>query len=312
MLTGAGLLEVVRAGALTTVQDEGRPGLAHLAVPPSGAADRRSHRLANRLVGNPEGAATLETTVDGVSLRCDVDRHVAVTGAVAPITLDGREVGWCLPVLLRAGQLLDVGTAAAGVRCYVAVAGGIAVGQVLGSRSTDLLSGLGPPPLSAGDRLPLGATSGAPAPMDAAPYAAPAGALRIELVLGPRDDWLGRQAVELLGSALWRVSPASNRIAVRLEGPPLDLTTSAQLPSEGMVTGAVQFPPGGHPLVFLADHPTTGGYPVVAVAGFEGICQLAQARPGTPISFGLHLPSWGVPSRGAEGGGVPSRGAEGG
>ncbi|WP_235854148.1 hypothetical protein [Nonomuraea aridisoli] len=150
------MIEVVRAGALTTVQDLGRHGLAHLGVPRSGALDEPAHRLANRLVGNLESAATLETTLTGTAVRLHAAATVAVTGAPAPVRIDGRPAAWGAPVHVPAGAVLDVGTATHGLRSYVAFSGGIEVSPVLGSRSTDLLSGLGPSPLSNGDRLPLG------------------------------------------------------------------------------------------------------------------------------------------------------------
>lgn len=150
-------LSVVRAGALTTVQDQGRPGHAHLGVPRSGALDEPAAALANRLVGNPCEAAVLETTLNGCALRPRSAVTVAVAGAPCPVTVDGRPAAWGAPVRVPAGALLDVGHARAGLRGYVAVSGGVAVDPVLGSRSTDLLSGLGPPPLSDGMVLPWAA-----------------------------------------------------------------------------------------------------------------------------------------------------------
>ncbi|MEV8070600.1 allophanate hydrolase subunit 2 family protein, partial [Streptomyces sp. NPDC085995] len=149
-------LVVVRAGALTTVQDEGRPGHAHLGVPRSGALDAPAAALANRLAGNPRGAAVLETTLDGCALRPRSAVTVAVTGAPCPVRLDGRPAAWGAPVRVPAGAVLEVGAAVRGIRAYVAVSGGVAVEPVLGSRSTDLLSGLGPAPLTDGTVLPLG------------------------------------------------------------------------------------------------------------------------------------------------------------
>lgn len=149
-------LAVVRAGALTTVQDLGRPGYAHLGVPRSGALDAPAAALVNRLVGNPPEAAVLETTLNGCALRPRCPVTVAVGGAPCPVTVDGRPVAWGAPVRVPAGALLDIGAALSGVRTYVAVSGGVAVEPVLGSRSTDLLSGLGPPPLTDGAVLPWG------------------------------------------------------------------------------------------------------------------------------------------------------------
>jgi len=278
-------LAVVRAGALTTVQDLGRPGYAHLGVPRSGALDAPAAALVNRLVGNPPEAAVLETTLNGCALRPRCPVTVAVGGAPCPVTVDGRPVAWGAPVRVPAGALLDVGTALSGVRGYVAVSGGVAVEPVLGSRSTDLLSGLGPPPLTDGAVLPLGNVIGVPARVDAVPQPAPPAALVLRVTVGPRDDWFTPTALRTFTTSTYRVSSASNRIGLRTEGPSLERAFSGELPSEGMVLGAVQVPPDGSPVVFLADHPTTGGYPVIAVVRTADLPAAAQATPGTPVRF---------------------------
>ncbi|MEB3966235.1 allophanate hydrolase subunit 2 family protein, partial [Streptomyces kunmingensis] len=156
-------LQVTRPGALTTIQDAGRTGHAHLGVPRSGALDAPAMDLANRLVGNPQGTAVLETTLTGCALRPDTDVTLIVGGAPCPVTVDGRPAPWGTPVHVRAGATLDAGPATSGIRSYVAVAGGLAVPPVLGSRSTDLLSGLGPAPLAQGDLIPVGRAAEAPA-----------------------------------------------------------------------------------------------------------------------------------------------------
>ncbi|MBV6700387.1 biotin-dependent carboxyltransferase family protein [Kitasatospora aureofaciens] len=276
---------VVRPGLLTTVQDLGRPGHAHLGVPRSGALDQPAHRLANRLVGNPAGAAALETTVLGCAVRVHRPVTVAVTGAPCTLRVDGRPAAWAAPVRLPAGALLDVGPATRGVRSYVAFAGGIATDPVLGSRSTDLLSGLGPAPLAAGDTLPLGEPLRPAAGADVVPCTAPPAEVVLPLVLGPRDDWFTARALATLARSRYHVSATSNRIGLRLDGPPLERASEGELPSEGMVLGAVQVPPSGHPVVFLADHPTTGGYPVIGVIPATALPAAAQAAPGTPVRF---------------------------
>ncbi|MER5397239.1 biotin-dependent carboxyltransferase family protein [Streptomyces sp. NPDC002599] len=278
-------LAVVRAGALTTVQDQGRPGHAHLGVPRSGALDAPAAALANRLVANPAEAAVLETTVDGCALRPRSTVTVAVTGAPCPVRVDGRPVAWGAPVRVPAGALLDVGPARAGLRSYVAVSGGVAVDPVLGSRSTDLLSGLGPPPLTDGAVLPLGSPGTLHARVDVVPHRAPPAELVLRVTLGPRDGWFTGPALRTLTTRVYRVSSASNRIGLRTEGPSLERAVSGELPSEGLVLGAVQVPPDGRPVVFLADHPTTGGYPVVAVVRSADLPAAAQAVPGTPVRF---------------------------
>lgn len=278
---------VVRAGALTTVQDLGRAGYAHLGVPRSGALDLPAHRLANRLVGNGEGAATLETTVSGCTLRAARPLLAAVTGAACAVRVDGRPVAWGAPVRVPGGALLEVGAAAVGLRSYVAVAGGFAVEPVLGSRATDLLSGLGPAPLADGDELPVGAGRGAAAAVDVLPYASAGGELVLPFLPGPRDDWFEPGAPAALVTGEYAVSPASNRIGLRTDGPALRRAAGreGELPSEPMVPGAVQVPPDGRPVVFLADHPTTGGYPVIGVVPEESLPAAAQSAPGTRIRF---------------------------
>ncbi|WP_418955920.1 biotin-dependent carboxyltransferase family protein [Streptomyces tritici] len=277
---------VVRAGALTTVQDQGRPGHAHLGVPRSGALDRAAARLVNRLAGNPETAAVLETTVSGCAVRPRGDVTVAVGGAPCPVTVDGRPAAWGAAVRVPAGAVLDVGAAVRGLRSYVAFGGGIAVEPVLGSRSADLLSGLGPAPLADGAVLPLGAAPAVPGPaVDAAPWPGPPEVLVLRVRRGPRDGWFTPGALRALGTAEYRVAAASNRIGLRTEGPALERAVPGELPSEGMVLGAVQVPPDGRPVVFLADHPTTGGYPVVGVVREDDLAAAAQARPGTPVRF---------------------------
>ncbi|HLH47342.1 MAG TPA: biotin-dependent carboxyltransferase family protein [Acidimicrobiales bacterium] len=279
-------LEIIATGPLTTVQDRGRAGHAHEGVPPSGAADRPAHALGNRLVGNLPGAAALEVTLGGLRVRLGgrTTRAVALTGAPASLTVAGRAAPLLAPVLVRPGDTVEVGVAASGLRSYLAVAGGIDVAAELGSRSTDVLSGLGPPPVAAGDALPLGAPVEAPA-VDAAP--APPLPSPVGVLPGPRDDWLAGEGWEALTGAAWTVTAASNRVGVRLSGPPLRLRRSAPLAPEGIVTGAVQLPPGGQPIVFLADHPVTGGYPVVAVVDEAAVPALAQARPGDTLRFAL-------------------------
>ena len=270
------MITVVRAGSLTTVQDRGRPGFAHLGVPRSGALDAPALLRANALVGNPATAAGLETTLLGCALRFAEPARVAVTGATAVVKVDRAPVD-ATPVDVPAGALLEVGRATRGVRSYLAVAGGIAVEPVLGSRSTDTLAGLGPPRLTDGMTLPIGTDTGdisADAPVGVPDE------LLLKVRLGPHDDWF--VAAELFSSA-YRISPVSNRVGARLAGSALTRAQAGELPSEGMVLGAIQVPPDGQPLIFLADHPTTGGYPVIGVV--DDVTPLAQARPGTPVRF---------------------------
>jgi biotin-dependent carboxylase-like uncharacterized protein len=275
-------LEVLAVGASVLVQDRGRPGWAHLGVPRSGALDAPAAELGNRLVGNTPGAACLEVLLGGLALRAQAGVWLAVTGAPCPVVVDGRARAFGEPLWLPPGSELRLGRPDAGLRTYVAVAGGIAVEPVLGSRSTDTLGRLGPAPLVAGDRVPVGTPSGSPAAVDTPRPGVP-GPLR--LTVGPRADRVDGDAIDLLSRTAYAVSPSSDRIGMRLEGEPLPLVSRAELPSEGMVLGAVQVPPDGTPVVLLADHPTTGGYPVVAVVDEADLWQCAQLRPGEPVRF---------------------------
>lgn len=284
---GPAVLRVVRAGALTTVQDAGRPGWAHLGVGRAGALDAPAARLANRLAGNPPDAAVLETTLTGCAVRPARPVVAVVGGAGCRVSIDGRPVAWGAPVLVPAGAVLDAGPAVSGVRGYLAFAGGLEPDPVLGSRSADLLSGLGPAPLAEGDTLPLGDPAGRVPPGCAGPVPWPGvpAELVLPVHLGPRHDWFTEAALRTLLTAAYRVSPHSNRIGLRTEGPGLERSRTGELPSEGMVLGAIQVPPDGRPVVFLNDHPTTGGYPVVGVVPEPALAAAAQALPGTRLRF---------------------------
>ncbi|MEV7403775.1 biotin-dependent carboxyltransferase family protein [Streptomyces sp. NPDC091267] len=281
-------LEVVRAGFLTTVQDEGRFGYAHLGVGRAGALDPPAARLANRLAGNPVSAALLETTVTGCAVRPGSAVRAVVGGAPCPVTVDGRPVAWGAVVHVPAGAVLEAGAATYGLRSYLAFAGGVQPEPVLGSRSADLLSGLGPPQLRDGDVLPLGPPPAGDVPAaGAVPWPATPAELVLPVHLGPRHTWFTQAALHTLATATFRVSPQSNRIGLRTEGPALERARAGELPSEGMVLGAVQVPPDGRPVVFLNDHPTTGGYPVVGVVPESELAAAARADAGTVVRFVL-------------------------
>ncbi|MEU8250012.1 biotin-dependent carboxyltransferase family protein [Nonomuraea sp. NPDC048916] len=279
------MIEVLAPGPYATVQDLGRHGYAHLGVPGSGAADAGSLRLANRLVGNPEGAAGIELTYGGARLVFRSGAWVAVTGAPCPLEPLAGASGMYAPFWVPAGGEVRFGAPSRGLRTYLAVRGGIAVEPVLGSRSTDSLSGLGPEPLRAGTVLPVGAVD-APAPIsvDLAPPRAPGPAV-LRLLPGPRDDWFVPGALAELCAEPYEVSQDSNRVGVRLRGRELARSREGELPSEGMVIGAVQVPPSGQPIVFLADHPPTGGYPVIGVVVTADLAIAAQLCPGDEVRF---------------------------
>jgi KipI family sensor histidine kinase inhibitor len=283
-----GYLLVRHPGPLTLVEDDGRPGVEHLGVPPSGAADRTSARTANRVVGNRPGTALLETLGD-LELACEGRQVLAVHGSPGVsevVTADGA--AWRPldgePFLLEPGDVLHVAPPIVGARRYVAVRGGIDLPPVLGSRSSDLLSSLGPAPLRAGVALRVGrelGVVGTPAP----PASAPHGHRRVRVTLGPRDDWFTEAAVAAFLGTTWHVAGEANRVGLRLDGPSLERATPGELASEPMVPGAVQVPPVGRPVVLLRDHPTTGGYPVLAVVWPTDLDVLGQAAPGDPVRF---------------------------
>ena len=279
------MIEVLSPGPFTTVQDLGRPGYAALGVSPSGAADRSSLRLANRLVGNDETAAGLEMTFGGLHARIHALTTVALTGAPCAAFLDGRGIGMNGPIFVRPGQQLRIGTPPRALRTYLAVGGGLDVPTVLGSRSTDVLSGLGPAVLTAGTRLPIGVRSARFPNVDLAPTRSYTDTPTLDILPGPRDDWFTAEALAALCSAAYQVTKDSNRIGARLHGPVLARAAEQELPSEPTVRGALQVPPGGQPVLFLADHPVTGGYPVIAVVAERDVDRAAQLRPGDGVRF---------------------------
>lgn len=291
---------VSATGPLLLVEDLGRTGFAHLGVPPSGALDPAALSLANRLVGNVETAAGLEALLGGVRLTVEDSSRLAVTGAQLPLTVQGRAMPWGQAVSVRAGETVELGRAPRGLRSWVAFAGGIDVPQVLGSRSTDVLTGLGPPALRVGDRLCLGEPPASTPAASAVPMPMSAEVVTLKMVLGPRDDWFTPAAVEQLFADEYAVSSAADRTALRLEGAALERRHDGELASEGLVTGAVQVPASGQPLVFLADHPVTGGYPVLGVVDRGSLRRCAQLRPGDRVRFQQvrqGAPRWAGPGR---------------
>lgn len=280
-------LEVLRAGARTTVQDRGRPGHAALGVGTSGAADVVAHDGANRLVGNIATAATLEVTLGGLRARVHGAATIAVTGATMPLTVNGEPRPRYSTLHLRDGDEIVLGVATTGLRAYLAVRGGIDVPPVLGSRATDTLSGIGPDPIRDGDRLPVGdPRADLPAEDLIPPPPAPNDPVELRVRMGPRDDWFTPASQAALVERTWTVSTDTDRVGARLDGAgPLHRSRHGELPSEGMVTGALQVPPNGMPVLFLADHPVTGGYPVIAVVLEDDIPAAAQLRPGCRIRF---------------------------
>ncbi|MGO3151118.1 MAG: carboxyltransferase domain-containing protein [Galactobacter sp.] len=312
---GTPALTVISPGLFTSVQDGGRPGFGDQGVTRSGAADRPSSAQANRLVGLPEDGPVLETLLGGLTLRAETATVVALTGAVGEATISGhqgsRPAPARAPFALYPGETLALGAPTAGLRGYVGVRvtepdapGGalpLRVHAELGSASTDTLSGLGTAALEAGDVLHAVASrraDGASRPRAVGHPESPATALPIpgkpvtlRVTSGPRSDWFEGGAESLTGIE-WGVSSKLDRVGVRLQtaGEALQRIWTRELASEGMVPGAVQVPPDGNPVVFLADHPVTGGYPVIATVIDADLPLAAQIPPGTPVRFELQNP----------------------
>ena len=260
-------LEVLAPGPLALVQDLGRHGHLAVGVGRAGAADRASYELGQRLLGNREGAAALEVTLGGLWVRARGDLLVCLTGAVAPGTIDGRQVPYAALVHLRDGAVLRLAAPQAGLRTYLSVRGGLLTPEVLGSRSTDTMSGLGPAPLAAGDALPVGSAPIAHPSVDQAPVSPPTdGRVTLRVTPGPRRDWFA--------------DPAA-----------LQSFADCELTSEGLVRGAIQVPPDGAPVILLNDHPVTGGYPVIGVVRSADVDLAAQLTPGQEVSFRWEEPN---------------------
>ena len=317
------VLEVRAPGLQSLIQDLGRPGFADLGVAAAGAADTRSARQANRLAGNPADAAVIENLFGGLELTAHGDAVLALAGAEvhagivsaagspggSPGITRDRPAPLHAPFALLDGETLTLGAPFRGVRTYLAVRGGFDVEPVLGSRSTDSMSGIGPAPLEPGARLPVGTVTGtvpvgAPEPGTLADAGTPdddgrPGTLGngnrpalLRITAGPRQDWFGPDAASALTGRTWRSTSESNRIGVRLEpdpnddgSRPLQRIRDGELPSEGVVTGSLQVPPSGLPVLFLADHPVTGGYPVIAAVVPEDLPVAAQLPPGHSVRF---------------------------
>ncbi|WP_439852184.1 5-oxoprolinase/urea amidolyase family protein [Pseudomonas syringae] len=288
-------LDITAPGLQTLFQDLGRPGQAGQGVSASGALDRGALRAANRAVGNDPASACLEILMGGLTFTCQGQAVVAVTGAQVPVevlTADGQRLQPPLyvPFSLQTGDQVSVGSPTAGLRSYLAVRGGFVQEPVLGSLSTDTLAQVGPPALAAGDRLGFRRRTGGPAvsvaeqPAFDMPRADQV--ITLDVVMGPRSDWFTAEAQQLLAQQTWLVTPQSNRIGIRLAGEQsLERAVSGELPSEGTTVGAIQVPPSGQPVLFLADHPLTGGYPVIGAVATYHLDKAGQIPVNARIRF---------------------------
>lgn len=290
-------LRIVSPGLQSLIQDLGRHGHSGLGVSAAGALDRASLRRANRLVGNAPGAAAIETVAGGLKVQAVADQVLAVTGAPSALSIESapdnagetwhRAVPMAAPFALLDGETLSVGAPSSGFRSYLAVRGGVDAALVLGSRSTDTMSGIGPAPLTAGQVLGAGgeAESGVVGAPELQPDYPGTGVTVLDVVPGPRADWFDSAALDSLTAQDWSVLPQSNRVGMRLDGTALQRSRQGELASEGTVAGALQVPPEGLPVLFLADHPITGGYPVIAVVVDSQLDLAAQVPIGGKIRF---------------------------
>ena len=309
-------LRILSPGLQSLIQDLGRPGHAGLGVSSAGALDRSSVRRANRIVGNQPSAAVVESVAGGLRVQAVGDQVLAVAGAPSALTVvtpsDGSEaegpdddgqpeqvrtVPMATAFALLDGEVLTIGAPERGFRSYLAIRGGVMADAVLGSRSTDTMSGIGPAPLAAGQLLAAGVatSSNVVGNPELQPEFPDTGVTVLDIVPGPRDDWFDVAALESLCSQDWAVSPRSNRVGMRLDGTPLSRSRDGELPSEGTMAGALQIPPEGQPVLFLADHPITGGYPVIGVVVDHQLDLAAQVPIGGSIRF-RWAPGYGLPT----------------
>ena len=280
-------LTVLEAG-LTLVQDLGRPGFAGIGVTESGAADRRSLRRANRLLGNEPDSPALEIALGGLAVRAEEPVVLALAGAPAPVqvSVEGRRSEVAGPVVqLPAGAELHLGLPPWGLRTYLALPGGLRTERALGSASRDTLAALGPPPVRAGDVLAPVAEEAVVATVAAEDPGWHAAPYMLDLLPGPRRDWFTPGSLAALFAEPYMVTEVGDRVGVRLHGEPLQRARTGELPSEGVVRGAVQVPASGQPLIFGPDHPVTGGYPVIGVLTDDAADAAGQLRPGAQLRF---------------------------
>ena len=268
-----------------TLQDKGRIGFANIAVPTSGAFDQSAHQLANRLVGNYPGACSIESLRGTFKFSTDSDLVLAVTGAAASVQVNGREHEMSRAIFIAANSIVAIRPGNQGLRTYLAIRGSILGDLVMASHSYDELSQIGTPPIKAGDQFPITNQVAGPISGDYFPNFVVSGQTEIELEAMPAPRWNGFSNGQTLFEAEYQVTESSNRVGMRLSGPELIWNSKERLASEGVITGAIQIPVDGMPLIFGPDHPTTGGYPVIAAVSRSSLNSLAQAMPGTIVRF---------------------------
>ena len=268
-----------------TLQDKGRIGYANIAVPTSGAFDQKSHQLANRLIGNFPNACAIESLRGSFEFGTDSELVISATGAPASVQVDGREHEMFRSIFVPAGSVVSVSPGSIGMRTYLAIRGGIVGNQIMGSSSYDELSQIGTPPIKPGDKFSVENQVAGSITGDYIPGSVITGLNTVELETMPAPRWSGFSNSDILFTSEYQVTSSVNRVGLRLSGPGLIWNSESRLASEGVVIGAIQIPVDGMPLIFGPDHPTTGGYPVVAVVSRNSLDLLAQTAPGTVIRF---------------------------
>ncbi|OTA15518.1 putative multifunctional urea amidolyase [Xenorhabdus vietnamensis] len=288
-------LEILSVGLQTLFQDLGRVGQAKLGISESGAMDKSALRSANRIVGNPSDQACLEIVQGGFKAIAHGQILIAITGSLCPIEIktpsgETFNVSAYQPIDLNDGDEISLGIPAAGMRSYLSVRGGFIVPAILSSRSFDSLSNIGPAPLKINDKLAVSETSHCAAisfsETPAFDMPNKDEIVVLDIIFGPRTDWFTPEAIDLLSQQTWQVTPQSNRIGLRLNGEcSLSRIKLQELPSEGTCAGAIQIPASGQPVLFLADHPLTGGYPVIASVADYHLDRVGQIPVNAKIRF---------------------------
>ena len=288
------IIDVLRPGLQTTLQDRGRFGCAMLGVGTAGAMDDVASRLANALAGNAPDAPLLEIALTGPTLRFDAAATIALTGAECTLRSGEESLPMWQPVAIPAGSTVEIGRARRGARAYLAIAGTFAVAPTLGSVATDVAARLGGAALREGDRIEIVASDGTGTPMhrtrrrwslDPSPWFDADASQPIRVIRGAHFDALDAASRASLFDATFRIAADSNRVGYRLDGSPLALAAPLELVSEPLAIGTLQLPPGGQPIVLMAEHPTVGGYPRIGQVATVDLPHLAQRRPGDPVRF---------------------------
>jgi biotin-dependent carboxylase-like uncharacterized protein len=286
------IVQIVQPGPMTLVQDRGRFGFQKLGVSVSGAVDIDSFDLGNLLVGNDPDAACLEVLLGGLEIVFLGDSVIAVTGTESDVTIDGVPISLGVSYFVHSDARLKLGIATDGLRTYIAVAGGIDIPQMLGSRSTHIASKIGGVDgrsLAAGDALNLGEPTDLAASgllLEGETTSCPTGEISVRIMMGPQDDEFSDAGIESLLNSSYVVSDQSNRQGLRLEGPVIESKSGRyDIVSDAVVNGSIQVPGDGKPIILLADRQTTGGYAKIATIATVDLPRLGQATPGTNITF---------------------------